>query len=58
MEKHHQHVNAEPPDNVVPLRRPVPPLTDDEILRIRAMLGDAERVLVECPLARRIISDE
>lgn len=50
--------NAEPPDNVVPLRRPIPPLTDAEILALRALLESSAKIQAECPLARRILSPE
>ena len=59
-----ENPHAHPPDadesstNVLPFRKPVPPLTDDEILRLRAILGRAERVLSECPVALRILSDD
>lgn len=55
--------NLHPPDdtsnsNVLPFRKPVEPLTDDEIRRLRAILDRAERVLSECPVAGRILSDD
>lgn len=44
--------------NVIPFRRAVPPLTDDEITRLRALLLDAERVLVGCPVARKVLASD
>lgn len=45
--------------NVVPIQARVPrtpPLTDDEIIRLRALLVDFSKVAEHCPLAQRALS--
>jgi len=49
-----------PESNVVPMRLAepgtrVPPLTGDEIKRLRALLAQSEAILHECPVARHIL---
>lgn len=39
-----------------PHRRRVPPLSDEEVLRLRQLLRDAEAVFATCPMAQRVLS--
>ena len=37
-------------------KRVVPTLSDDEVLRLRQLLRDAEAVFAGCPMAQRVLS--
>lgn len=41
---------------LAPRARSVPPLTDAEILALRALLVNAEHIAESCPIARRVMS--
>lgn len=41
----------------IPRAREVPPLTDGEILALRRLLIDAERIKDMCPIAQRALSE-
>lgn len=35
-----------------------PPLSDEEILRLRALLDNADRITAACPVARRAVEGD
>lgn len=41
---------------IAPRVRQVPPLTDAEILALRALLVKAETIGEQCPIAKRVLS--
>lgn len=49
--------------NVVPFasrnarRRPAPALTSNELVRLRAMLEEFDKIKKSCPMARRLLED-